>query len=118
MRNDQGAVDSLIAFIFDISEGKKTENQLIRLQRAYSDAAETHVQAAQKIAERCRNVVFQEQIPQPNSKVSQVLTASMGVGIISLRRKDVATDFIALESQLLHPAKDRARNRFVTGGAG
>lgn len=68
---------------------------------------------AQKIAERCRDVVFKEQIPHPTSRVSQVLTVSIGVGTIIPGHKDIAMDFIALVDQRLYAAKNRGRNRIV-----
>src|SRR6476646_2118727 len=35
---------------------------------------ETDAEAAGKIAERCRNLIFKEQIPHPQSQVSKLLT--------------------------------------------
>jgi diguanylate cyclase (GGDEF)-like protein/PAS domain S-box-containing protein len=72
---------------------------------------ETDAEAAGKIAERCRNLIFKEQIPHPQSQVSNLLTISIGVGTITPSHKDEAIDFISLVDKSLYAAKQKGRNR-------
>lgn len=71
---------------------------------------ETDAEAAIKIAERCRNLIFKEQIPHAQSPVSQLLTISIGVGTIIPSHKDQAIDFIAHVDKSLYAAKQKGRN--------
>lgn len=202
VRNENGEVDSLIGFMFDISERKKTEEELATLQkeleelsfkdgltgvanrrmfdsildvawtharrnnqslalimvdidyfkqyndhyghiqgddclkrvaRALSSAAtrsrdflarfggeefvlvlpETDEKAAIKIAERCRNRVFQEQIPHEKSPVSQILTVSIGVGAVVPTLQNEPLRFVEDVDKRLYLAKRHGRNRIV-----
>jgi diguanylate cyclase (GGDEF)-like protein/PAS domain S-box-containing protein len=204
VRNDDGEVDSLVGFMFDISERKKTEEQLIVLQKElealsfmdgltgianrrmfdsilevewtharrnnrplsvimldidffkqYNDhyghlqgdaclkrvaqvlgAAATRARdfvarfggeefvlvlpgtdetSAAKIAERCRNLIFKEQIPHASSPVSQILTVSLGVGTMTPSHQDEALGFIEEVDKRLYLAKQRGRNCIVKG---
>ena len=204
VRNEAGDVDSLIGFMFDISERKKTEQELASLQkeleelsfkdgltgvanrrmfdsvldvewtharrnnqslalvmfdidyfkqyndryghiqgddclkrvaRALSSAAtrsrdflarfggeefvlvlpETDEKAAIKIAERCRNLIFKEQIPHEHSPVGQLLTVSIGVGTIVPMRQDEPLRFVETVDKRLYLAKQQGRNRIVNG---
>lgn len=204
VRKENGEVDSLIGFMFDISERKKTEDKLLSLQKelevlsfkdgltgvsnrrmfdsimevewanarrnnqplsllvididyfkqyndhyghiqgdeclkrvaqALSAAAtrardffarfggeefvlvlpETDAEAAKKVAERCRNLMFKEQIPHAKSEVSQMLTVSVGVGTITPSHKDEAIAFIEEVDKRLYQAKQQGRNCIVRG---
>jgi len=204
VRKENGEVDSLIGFMFDISERKKTEDKLLSLQKelevlsfkdgltgvsnrrmfdsimevewanarrnnqplsllvididyfkqyndhyghiqgdeclkrvaqALSAAAtrardffarfggeefvlvlpETDAEAAKKVAERCRNLMFKEQIPHAKSEVSQMLTVSVGVGTITPSHKDEAIAFIEDVDKRLYQAKQQGRNCIVRG---
>ncbi|HEY0268222.1 MAG TPA: diguanylate cyclase, partial [Methyloradius sp.] len=204
IRKEDGEVDSLIGFMFDISERKKTEQQLITLQKeleelsfkdsltgaanrrmfdsilevewanarrnnqpislimfdidyfkqyndeyghiqgdeclkkvtkALSQAAtrprdffarfggeefvlvlpETDAESAKKVAERCRSLIFKEQIPHEKSQVSQILTLSLGVGTIIPTHSDEPITFIEAVDRRLYQAKQKGRNCVVNG---
>ena len=72
---------------------------------------ETDANAASKIAERCRQHVFKLQIPHQQSKVSNVLTASLGVGTITPTHNDTLESFIDKVDKLLYQAKQEGRNQ-------
>jgi diguanylate cyclase (GGDEF)-like protein/PAS domain S-box-containing protein len=203
-RNEDGSVGSLIGFMFDISERKATEQQLLNLQkeleelsfkdgltgianrrmfdsiielewgnarrnnqplslimfdidyfkqyndhyghiqgdeclkrigRVLNSAAtrsrdffarfggeefvlvlpETDEKAAKKIADRCRNLIFKEQIPHEKSQVSKVLTVSIGVGTIIPSHTDDPIKFIDEADRRLYQAKQKGRNCIVSG---
>lgn len=203
VRNEDGTVDSLIGFMFDISERKKTEEKLATLQKEleilsfkdgltgvanrrmfdsvmelewanarrnnqplslimididyfkqYNDhyghiqgddclkrvgkilssaatrsrdflaryggeefilvLPETDAESANKVAERCRNLIFKEQIAHENSPVSQILTVSLGVGTITPSHKDESIGFIEEVDRLLYQAKQKGRNRIAS----
>jgi len=69
--------------------------------------------AAQRVAERCRQAIFKEQIAHAASGVSQVLTVSMGVATIIPAAGDVPMAFIEAVDQRLYLAKQAGRNRVV-----
>jgi diguanylate cyclase (GGDEF)-like protein/PAS domain S-box-containing protein len=204
VRNDDGEVDSLVGFMFDISERKKTEEQLIVLQKEletlsfkdgltgvanrrmfdsilevewaharrnnqplsvimldidyfkqYNDhyghlqgdaclkrvaqvlgsaatrardfvarfggeefvlvLPETDEKAAAKIAERCRSLIFKEQIPHAMSQASQILTVSLGVGTMTPAHHDEPLGLIEEVDRRLYQAKQRGRNCIVKG---
>ncbi len=204
VRNDDGEVEALVGFMFDISERKKTEEKLLTLQKeleelsfkdgltgvanrrmfdsimqlewtnsrrtgqplsiimididyfkqyndhyghikgddclkrvakALNTAAarsrdffaryggeefilvlpETDATAAEKVAERCRNLIFKEQIPHYYSDVSQILTISMGIGTKTPSQKDEPRAFIDAVDRNLYLAKQQGRNRQVSG---
>ncbi len=204
VRNEDGSVDSLIGFMFDISERKKTEQELGRLQKeleelSFKDALTGvanrrmfdsvmelewanarrdkqplslimldidyfkqfndcygHIQgdeclkrvgrklstaatrphdffarfggeefllilpqsneaAAMRVAERCRDLIFKEQIPHDGSPVSQILTVSLGVGTITPTHGDESIRFIEEVDARLYRAKQAGRNRIVVG---
>lgn len=204
VRNDAGEVDALVGFMFDISERKKTEEQLVILQKElealsfkdgltgvanrrmfdaileeewaharrnnqplsvimldidyfkqYNDcyghiegdaclkrvaqtlsSAATRARdlfarfggeefvlvlpgtdegSAAKIAERCRNLIFKEQIPHAQSPVSQILTVSLGVGTIIPSHQDDPLAFVETVDKRLYQAKQHGRNCIVKG---
>lgn len=204
IRHEDGEVDALVGFMFDISERKKTEEELVRLQKElmelsfkdgltgisnrrmldsilevewtearrhnrplsvimldidyfkqYNDhyghlqgdeclrrvartlrsaatrardflaryggeefvlvLPETDAAAAQMVAERCRKLIFKEQIAHANSPAGQLLTVSVGVGTIVPTHKDEAMDFVAEVDRRLYRAKQGGRNRICVG---
>jgi diguanylate cyclase (GGDEF)-like protein/PAS domain S-box-containing protein len=199
VRKEDGEVDSLIGFMFDISERKKTEQELIKLQkeleelsfkdgltgvanrRMFDSVIETewlkarqnkqplsliiididffkeyndfygHLQgddclkqvaetlnnvkarsrdffgrfggeefvmllpeadenAAWLIAERCRQALFKKQIPHEQSKVSQLLTISLGVSTMIPSQDVEHTELISRADKQLYQAKQKGRN--------
>jgi len=199
VRKENGEVDSLIGFMFDISERKKTEQELIKLQkeleelsfkdgltgvanrRMFDSVIETewlkarqnkqplsliiididffkeyndfygHLQgddclkqvaetlnnvkarsrdffgrfggeefimllpeadenAAWSIAERCRQALFKKQIPHEQSKVSQLLTISLGVSTMIPSHDDEHNELISRADKQLYQAKQKGRN--------
>lgn len=71
---------------------------------------ETDAEAAHRVAERCRSMIFKEQIPHDKSNVSQILTISLGVGTIMPGHKDDPLAFIESVDRQLYEAKQRGRN--------
>ncbi|HWV07942.1 GGDEF domain-containing protein [Pseudomonas sp.] len=205
VRDANGEVDSLIGFMFDISERKKTEEQLVILQKElealsfrdgltgvanrrmldstlelewtlarrnnqplslimldidffkqYNDhyghiqgddclkrvarvlgasatrardlvarfggeefvilLPEADARAAAKVAERCRQAIFKEQIPHAHSPVGQLLTISLGVGTLTPAAQDTPLAFIEAVDRRLYQAKQAGRNRIVEAG--
>lgn len=205
VRTEDGAVDSLIGFMFDISERKKTEEKLTTLQKEleelsfkdsltalanrrmfdsiievewsnarrnnqplslimldidyfkqYNDCyghiqgdnclkrvarvlnsaatrsrdfvarfggeefvlvlPETPAESARTVAERCRNLIIEEQILHERSGASQVVTVSLGTGTIIPSHKDQLIPFIEEVDRRLYQAKQQGRNRIVEGG--
>jgi diguanylate cyclase (GGDEF)-like protein/PAS domain S-box-containing protein len=204
VRNEDGGVDALVGFMFDISERKKTEEKLVRLQKEletlsfkdgltgvanrrlfdsvleaewgsarrnsqplslimfdidyfkqYNDyyghvqgdhclkraaqvlssvatrprdffarfggeefvllMPETGAESAEKVAERCRDVIFKERIPHEKSEVSQILTVSLGVGTVIPSQNEEPISFIETVDGRLYQAKQKGRNCVVTG---
>lgn len=76
---------------------------------------ETDEDAAAKVAERCRSLIFKEQIPHCASQNGHILTVSMGVGTITPSRQDEPMAFIEEVDRRLYQAKQRGRNHIVTG---
>ncbi|MHB1216434.1 MAG: sensor domain-containing diguanylate cyclase [Thiobacillus sp.] len=205
VRNDDGEVDSLVGFMFDITERKETEQKLMALQKEleefsfrdgltgianrrmfdsimevewtnarrnnqplslimididyfkpYNDhyghiqgddclkhvgqilssaatrprdlfarfggeefvlvLPETDAASAKKVADRCRNLLFKEQIPHEKSPVSPILTVSLGVDTILPTHKDQPLGFIKAVDTLLYQAKQNGRNCVAMGG--
>ena len=204
VRNEDGSPNSLVGFMFDISERKQIEEQLVRLQKEFEELSfkdgltgvanrrmfdsvleaewvnarrcnqplslvmldidyfkqyndhyghiqgddclkrvaevlssaatrsrdffaryggeefvlvlpETDSEAAHKIAERCRNLIFKEQIAHEKSTVGQILTISLGIGTIVPTHKDDPKSFIQRVDRQLYLAKERGRNCIVNG---
>ncbi|WP_417548799.1 diguanylate cyclase [Methylophaga sp.] len=199
VRKENGEVDSLIGFMFDISERKKTEQELIKLQKELEELSfkdgltgvanrrmfdsvietewlkarqnkqplsliiididffkeyndfyghlqgddclkqvaetlnnvkarsrdffgrfggeefvmllpETDENAAWLIAERCRQALFKKQIPHEQSKVSQLLTISLGVSTMIPSQDVEHTELISRADKQLYQAKQKGRN--------
>lgn len=71
---------------------------------------DTNAQAAQMVAERCRNLIFKEQIAHPASSVGQLLTISLGVGTVIPTHSISALAFIEDVDKQLYRAKANGRN--------
>ncbi|MGQ2964210.1 sensor domain-containing diguanylate cyclase [Methylophilus sp.] len=78
---------------------------------------ETNETSAIKIAERCRNLIFKQQIPHAASNISQLLTISIGVSSIIPASNQQPKAFVEFVDSLLYQAKDGGRNRTVMAGA-
>ena len=75
-----------------------------------SDAA-----SAQKIAARCRRLMFKEQIAHAASPVSQILTLSFGVGTVVPTQEGGMMEFIDAVDRQLYQAKQQGRDRIAVG---
>lgn len=71
---------------------------------------ETDAKAAAKVAERCRSLIFKEQISHEKSTTSQILTVSLGVGTVIPEHNAEPMAFIEAVDMLLYKAKQRGRN--------
>ncbi|WP_068828408.1 sensor domain-containing diguanylate cyclase [Pseudomonas sp. BMS12] len=207
LRNEAGETEALVGFMFDISERKKTEEELLRLQKqleafSYQDGLtginnrrmfdsimdiewssaqrtrrplslilldidyfkqfndhyghiqgdeclrrvaqtlqeagvrprdcvaryggeefvlvlpETDAVSAQKVAERCRQLVRQLRIPHDQSNVAPLLTISLGVGTIIPEANDTPLTFVEAVDRLLYQAKQQGRDRLQHGHCG
>lgn len=76
---------------------------------------ETDAAAARKVAERCRSLIFKEQIAHEASPVSRILTVSLGVGTIIPGHADQPLAFVEAVDRQLYQAKQGGRNRVVSG---
>ncbi|TVP89093.1 MAG: diguanylate cyclase [Pseudomonadaceae bacterium] len=74
---------------------------------------ETDANAAALVAERCRKLIFKQQIPHQSSLVSQMLTVSMGTATLVPSADDKLTDFIDSADRQLYRAKENGRNCVV-----
>ncbi|HEY9101600.1 sensor domain-containing diguanylate cyclase [Chitinimonas sp.] len=72
---------------------------------------ETDLEAAIKVAERCQRLIEKQAVLHEQSAVSQLVTASMGVGSIVPGEGMHPTDFIHTVDRLLYAAKQNGRNR-------
>lgn len=204
MRNASGEVEALVGFMFDISERKKTEDELLHLKKeleelSYKDALtgvsnrrmynavmdkewgsamrtqeplsmliididffkeyndhyghaqgdeclkrvsllleqvanrprdflarfggeefilvlpETDSDSAFAIAERCRCLILEAQLPHAKSAILPYLTVSVGVGSIVPAQGQTALSFFDLVDQRLYSAKQQGRNLTVGG---
>lgn len=76
---------------------------------------QTDSDAAKKIAERCRKLIFKAQIPHAKSLIGPVLTISVGVGTVIPGHQDESVDFINSVDQRLYQAKQLGRNCIISG---
>lgn len=72
---------------------------------------DTGADAASKIAERCQQLIFKQQIPHKQSDISNILTISIGIGTVVPAHQDVLTDFVDRVDRALYQAKLAGRNR-------
>lgn len=78
---------------------------------------ETDASSAKQIAEKCRLLIQQQQIPHENSDVSDWLTISLGVGTIIPDTSDDKKSFVEAVDQCLYKAKDMGRDCLVSKSA-
>ena len=71
---------------------------------------ETDELSAKQIAEKCRLLIQQQQIPHESSDVSDMLTISLGVGTITPGMADDKKAFVEAVDQCLYKAKDMGRD--------
>lgn len=76
---------------------------------------ETSEASAIKIAERCRNLIFKEQIPHEASEISQILSISLGVSSTVPESHHEPKSFVEFVDGLLYQAKNTGRNRIMHG---
>lgn len=203
VRDADGEVDALVGFMFDISERKKTEQELVRLKKEMEDLSyrdgltgvgnrrqfdeiletewnhvrrhrqpislllvdidyfkqyndhyghlqgdeclkqvakllssavkrprdfvgrfggeefvlvlpETDNKAAQVVAERCVQLLQEQQIAHASSPDTSCLTISLGVATIIPSQQDSSRDLVATADRLLYKAKQAGRNQLVT----
>lgn len=77
---------------------------------------ETDAASARKVADRCRSLIFKEQIAHAKSEAGHILTISMGLGTLIPGHTDSLKDFIKSVDQRLYHAKQQGRNRLVDAG--
>ncbi|CAN5270410.1 sensor domain-containing diguanylate cyclase [soil metagenome] len=73
--------------------------------------------AALRVAERCRQAIFKEQIAHAASPLGQLLTVSQGVGAVIPGAHDDPLAFIDTVDRRLYLAKQRGRDRIVMASA-
>lgn len=71
---------------------------------------ETDSSSAQRLAEKCRQLIYKHQIPHEHSKVDRVVTISLGVGTIVPTHDVEPVDFIDSVDRALYKAKQNGRN--------
>ncbi|MDD1620980.1 MAG: sensor domain-containing diguanylate cyclase [Methylococcaceae bacterium] len=76
---------------------------------------ETDAHSAEKVADRCRRLILEQQIPHEKSQIDQVLTVSLGVGTIIPSHTDEPREFVEKVDKLLYKAKQKGRNRAEYG---
>lgn len=74
---------------------------------------ETDAESAATVAERCRKLILEAQIPHEASPVSPFLTISMGAATVTPCADDKLEDFIATADRLLYRAKEGGRDRVI-----
>lgn len=72
---------------------------------------ETDAAAALKVAERCRSLIFKEQMPHATSPIGPILTVSLGVNTIIPGHSDQPLAFVEAVDRRLYQAKQAGRNR-------
>lgn len=75
---------------------------------------ETDEVSAKQIAEKCRLLIQQQQIPHESSDVSDVLTISLGVGTTTPGMVDDKKSFVEAVDQCLYKAKANGRDCLVS----
>lgn len=74
---------------------------------------ETDAAAAAQVAERCRQLIREQQIHHAQSQVAPLLTVSQGVGTLVPGPQDQPQAFLAAVDSLLYQAKHQGRDRAV-----
>jgi len=71
---------------------------------------ETDAKAAERLAEKCRQLIYRQQLPHADSKVDRVVTISLGVGTVIPSVDSEPVEFIDSVDRLLYKAKQNGRN--------
>ncbi|MES2637591.1 MAG: sensor domain-containing diguanylate cyclase [Pseudomonadota bacterium] len=74
---------------------------------------ESDADAANKVAKRCHQLIFKEQMQHEKSEVSQILTISIGVGTVIPAEDGEAIAFIQEVDKRLYLAKQKGRNCII-----
>jgi diguanylate cyclase (GGDEF)-like protein len=74
---------------------------------------ETDAQSARSMAERCRELIEQTQMPHEKSSAAPVLTVSLGVGAMVPDMADEPLSLIGAVDRALYQAKLQGRNRIA-----
>ena len=77
---------------------------------------ETDAEAAAQVAERCRQLINEQNIEHAYSQVAPLLTLSLGVGTLIPGPLDQPQAFLETVDRLLYQAKRQGRNRAVLAG--
>ncbi|MDO6748393.1 GGDEF domain-containing protein [Gilvimarinus sp. 1_MG-2023] len=77
---------------------------------------ETDIESARKVADRCRSLIFKEQIPHQGSDASHIVTVSMGIDTTLPEHTDTIKEFLQSVDRRLYMAKQQGRNRMVDVG--
>lgn len=78
---------------------------------------ETDAAAAAQVAERCRQLIREQQILHAQSHVAPLLTVSLGVGTLVPGLQDSPQAFLEAVDRLLYQAKHQGRDRAVVFAA-
>jgi diguanylate cyclase (GGDEF)-like protein/PAS domain S-box-containing protein len=74
---------------------------------------DTDANTATMLAERCRNMIYQEKIEHKMSKIGEWLTVSLGVATMTPSSEDVSITLIDQVDKLLYKAKQNGRNSIM-----
>jgi len=74
---------------------------------------ETDAQAAAQVAERCRQLIREQNIQHAHSQVAPLLTISLGVGTLVPGPFDQPEAFLERVDSLLYKAKHQGRDQAV-----
>jgi diguanylate cyclase (GGDEF)-like protein len=74
---------------------------------------ETDAQAAAQVAERCRQLIHEQQIQHAHSQIAPLLTLSLGVGTLTPGPFDQPQALLEQVDRLLYKAKHSGRNQAV-----
>ncbi|WP_371920683.1 diguanylate cyclase domain-containing protein [Pseudomonas sp. HMWF032] len=77
----------------------------------------TGAQAAAQVAERCRQLIREQNIQHAHSHVGPLLTLSLGVGTPTPGPSDQPQSFLEQVDRLLYKAKHSGRNQAVLASA-
>ena len=77
----------------------------------------TDADSARNVAERCRKLLSQKELPHARSGVGRVVTVSMGVGTIVPGAQDDAYVFLDRVGRRLYQAKSSGRDRICDAEA-
>jgi diguanylate cyclase (GGDEF)-like protein/PAS domain S-box-containing protein len=72
---------------------------------------ETDEKSARQLAEKCRRLMAEQNIPHEKSTIAAILTLSLGVSTITPARNEDPMEFIDKVDRLLYKAKQQGRDR-------